>query len=289
MAKPWQQWMPFYIDRFRGSPDVQAMHPIARIGYLYMLASAWQTEDCTLQNDLLDLASISGLGDELWAQYSARILRKFETTEDGRLRNRVLFQEWSSAKRIFDARSEAAKQTTAKRSANGDRSGDRSGDRTVTEAKTDGDRAKTERSADTITGTLTGTETNTGTEKPSTLALTSVEVPAGGVFELPLPGIQGEWQVPQKLYEEMVQIYPDVGVMKQLARMRGHLVANPSKRKTHRGLPRFINSWLAREQDDSRQRGGNNNGGSNGKTGAEEHNGENFRRILGTQPARQDW
>lgn len=89
----------------------------------------------------------------------------------------------------------------------------------------------------------------------STLALTSAEVPAG-VFELPLPGDQGEWQVPQKIFNEWVILYPNVSVMAELAKMRGWLLTN--HRKTGKGLPRFINTWLAKEQDKSpRNTGGN--------------------------------
>ena len=34
--------------------------------------------------------------------------------------------------------------------------------------------------------------------------------------------------------------------------MAGWLDANPSKRKTKRGILRFVNGWLAREQDKGR-------------------------------------
>lgn len=164
MAERWQQWMPFHIDRFRGSPDVQAMHPVARIGYLYLLASAWQTDDCTISDDPLDLASASGLGDDLWAQYCPRILRKFEAAGTaGRLYNPVLLEEWSEAKRIFEARSAAARKTTETRSP--------SKKPTVTVDKVDGHRTvsarRPSRSADTITGTGTGTTTEPLKQKPS--------------------------------------------------------------------------------------------------------------------------
>jgi hypothetical protein len=142
MAEKWQQWMPFHIDRFRGSPDVQAMAPAARIGFLYLLACAWQTDDCSISADPLDLATMSGLGDEAWATYGPRILRKFVLI-DGRLRNEVLFEEWSEAKRVFDARSMAAKRTNSERSPRKKA--------TVTERSP-------LRSADTITGTETRTK-----------------------------------------------------------------------------------------------------------------------------------
>lgn len=123
MAEHWQQWMPFHIDRFRGSPEVQAMHPIARWGYLSLLSSQWQSEDCTLSSDPLDLASASGLGDELWSQYSARILRKFPPQENGeRLRNEVCYVEWQKAREKFESKRltpEEQEELRQKRSAAG--------------------------------------------------------------------------------------------------------------------------------------------------------------------------
>jgi hypothetical protein len=95
--------MPFHIDKFRGSPAVQAMHPAARIGYLYLLASMWQTDDCTVSSDPLDLAEMSGIGDDLWAQYGPRIMRNLRLLENGRLTNDVLRAEWDEAKRIYEA------------------------------------------------------------------------------------------------------------------------------------------------------------------------------------------
>jgi hypothetical protein len=111
MAQKWQQWMPFHINRFKASSAVQAMHPAARSGYWYLLSAAWESEDCALSPDPFDLAEKSGLGDELWAIYSIRILRNFITMPDGRLRNQVSFEEWCEAKRIFEARQESAKRT----------------------------------------------------------------------------------------------------------------------------------------------------------------------------------
>lgn len=114
MAERWQQWMPFHIDQFRGSPDVQAMNPAARCGYIYLLAATWQTEDCSLPDDDLDLAALSGLGDELWPVHAPRIRRKFEIVS-GRLTNAVLRREWLRAKAVFEKRSSGAEATNSKR------------------------------------------------------------------------------------------------------------------------------------------------------------------------------
>jgi uncharacterized protein YdaU (DUF1376 family) len=117
MPAKWQQWMPFKIDAFRSSPAVQAMHPAARAGYLYLLASAWQTDDCTLPSDALELAEISGLGDELWQIHGPRILRKFSPNgRPDRLQNPVLVEEWKAAKAVYDAGAARRAELSQKRS-----------------------------------------------------------------------------------------------------------------------------------------------------------------------------
>lgn len=45
------------------------------------------------------------------------------------------------------------------------------------------------------------------------------------------------------------KIYKAVDVHQELAAMESWLDANPTRRKTPKGIKRFINSWLARAQD----------------------------------------
>ena len=45
------------------------------------------------------------------------------------------------------------------------------------------------------------------------------------------------------------ELYPAVNVKSELSKIIGWLEANPAKRKTARGMLRFVNSWLSREQD----------------------------------------
>lgn len=52
---------------------------------------------------------------------------------------------------------------------------------------------------------------------------------------------------------EFAELYPAVDVLQAMRGMRGWLLTNPARRKTKRGIKRFVNSWLAREQD----KGGN--------------------------------
>lgn len=58
-----------------------------------------------------------------------------------------------------------------------------------------------------------------------------------------------EYPIYQSMIDEWVEIYPNVDVLQELRKMKGWANANPTKRKTKRGILRFINGWLSREQD----------------------------------------
>jgi len=49
--------------------------------------------------------------------------------------------------------------------------------------------------------------------------------------------------------EEWSLTYPAVDVVAELRKMRQWAIANPTKRKTRRGVMAFMNSWLAKQQD----------------------------------------
>ena len=48
---------------------------------------------------------------------------------------------------------------------------------------------------------------------------------------------------------EYSRLYPAVDIMQELRDMRGWLLANPTRRKTKRGVKAFIRTWLSKEQD----------------------------------------
>ena len=58
-----------------------------------------------------------------------------------------------------------------------------------------------------------------------------------------------EYPVYKKDIDEWQKLYPAVDVRQELNKMRGWCLANPSKRKTKRGVKKFINNWLSRQQD----------------------------------------
>lgn len=92
------------------------------------------------------------------------------------------------------------------------------------------------------------------------------------------------------VYDENIkgwqEIYPAVDIMQELWKMKGWLDSNSSRQKTRRGINRFINNWLSREQDKYHGNGGNKSGytGRNDTAydpreiyGEEWRNGEEFK------------
>ena len=77
-----------------------------------------------------------------------------------------------------------------------------------------------------------------------------------------------EYPISQELCQEWIGLYPVVDVHQQLRNMRGWLLSNTDRRKTRRGIKRFITGWLSREQDRGRNRAGYGAGNANGRAQA---------------------
>ncbi len=155
MAAKWQQWMPLYLNRLRGSLSVQAMSGDAFKGYIYLLMASWESEDCTIPSSDAELAVLSGLMSK-WKKNAPAICAKFQAvtvtvgdTVTERLQNTVLLEIWKDTKRIYDARSLSGHRTNQIRSPKQAKDGDRYGDHDAIPP--------------TRTGTVTETETKTGT------------------------------------------------------------------------------------------------------------------------------
>lgn len=48
---------------------------------------------------------------------------------------------------------------------------------------------------------------------------------------------------------DLKPLYPAVDVLGEVRKAKGWLVGNPTKRKTHRGMMRFLTYWLSKQQD----------------------------------------
>jgi len=58
-----------------------------------------------------------------------------------------------------------------------------------------------------------------------------------------------DWQPEDKDIIEWQKTYPAVDVFHELAKMESWLDANPARRKTPKGIKRFVNNWLSGAQD----------------------------------------
>ena len=62
------------------------------------------------------------------------------------------------------------------------------------------------------------------------------------------------YPISQSDIDEWQELYPAVNVIQELRKMKDWSNSNPQKRKTRKGIRRFISNWLCKEQDK-----GNNN------------------------------
>lgn len=99
------------------------------------------------------------------------------------------------------------------------------------------------------------------------------------VITLPL-NTGAEHPVPQAVVDEWKALYPAVDVEQQLRNIRGWLLSNPTRRKTQKGIRRFVTGWLAREQNRSGPARASPAAGSV-KSWQERESESNLRQFLG--------
>ena len=81
------------------------------------------------------------------------------------------------------------------------------------------------------------------------------ELPQVIVATLKLTGKIPTRNITEREVKEWQPLYPGVNVLAECGKMAGWCIGNPSKRKTARGVDRFIHSWLANAQDQPRSNG----------------------------------
>lgn len=260
MPAVWQKWMPLHIDKLWSSPEVQRMHGWAFKGYMSLITAQWQSDDCTITSSVENLAVISRLSDEQWAEHSPAILRKFPVEGDG-LRNGTCYEQWMEAKARYEEGQLAYEQLKAARSVAGKygaqvREGKRKQGLVTNQANVkqglstaEAELKQTPSKAE-AKSSFTYTETYTDTEKQVLLA----SHPSGDSAEIPfveLPTNRRNLHFP--VYEshilDWIALYPAVDARQQVRNMRGWLDGNPEHRKTLRGTPAFIHRWLSKAQD----------------------------------------
>lgn len=68
-----------------------------------------------------------------------------------------------------------------------------------------------------------------------------------------------EYLITDEYIEKMQQLFPKVNVKNECRKMSAWCLNNPSRRKTPRGITRFINSWLSSEEEKQEKKKTTNN------------------------------
>ena len=95
----------------------------------------------------------------------------------------------------------------------------------------------------------TDIETESELEQKKELLSAVPPEPAEEPFITLMLNDRSEYPFYEKDVIEYQELYPAVDVRQQFRTMKGWCKDNPTKRKTKRGIRKFVNSWLAREQD----------------------------------------
>jgi len=78
---------------------------------------------------------------------------------------------------------------------------------------------------------------------------------SNAVITIPLND-RTEYEVTDAYVKEWAELYPAVNIMQELRKMKGWCEGNPNKRKTRKGVLRFIHAWLSKAQDQGGSRYG---------------------------------
>ncbi len=78
---------------------------------------------------------------------------------------------------------------------------------------------------------------------------------SNAVITIPLND-RTEYEVTDANVKEWAELYPAVNIMQELRKMKGWCEGNPNKRKTRKGVLRFIHAWLSKAQDQGGSRYG---------------------------------
>lgn len=219
--------MPLWIGQYIA--DTGHLTTAEHGAYLLLIMHYWQKGG--LPDDDRKLASIARALPEQWAGMRATI---FEFFGPGWKHARI-DKELAEAEKKYRKRAEAG----------------RSGGHAKAQAAASNATAMPEQKAsNALPTTTTTTLKKEGANAPSS---PEPEKPAP-VAVIGLPTVsEGDFPIFESDIAEWAPAFPAVNVKQQLQAMRQWLLANQAKRKTKRGMRRFVVSWLDRKQ---------NNGGS---------------------------
>ncbi len=69
------------------------------------------------------------------------------------------------------------------------------------------------------------------------------------LLEFPCVGKEKSWKLTRAKLQQLQEAFPDLDALAECRKAKGWVEANPQRRKTSRGMMRFLFGWLSRAQD----------------------------------------
>jgi len=209
-------WMPLYVADYLA--DTGHLSTAEHGAYMLLIMHYWQNG--SLPEEERRIARIARMSQEEWADSRDTLADLF----DEGWKHKRIEAEMARAEDVSSKRKAAAEQRHSKRNSN---------------APANAEQLHAQ------------SQSQSHTEKVDATASTSPEPDKSApVAVIGLPTVsEGDYPVFEADIAEWFAAFPAVDVMQQLAAARSWLMANPKRRKTKRGMRRFIVSWLDRRQN----------------------------------------
>lgn len=212
--------MPLYVDDYLA--DTGHLTALEHGAYMLMIMHYWQKGGLPTEERMI--ARVARLNADQWAESRDVLAMLFE---DGWKHKRIE-EELAKASEIIGKRKAAATAMHARRNASAEQVQSTCNDTRVPPSPSPREE-----------------EVANATSSPEPAKAAPV-----GVIGLPTVS-DGDFQIFETDIAEWEPAFPAVNVRQQLASMRQWLIANPTKRKTRRGMRKFVVGWLDRKQNES--------------------------------------
>lgn len=222
--------------------DTQHLTPSQLGAYIRLLAHAVMCSDdfCSIPDDSPRQARITGVDYRNWRRIQGDVRRLFGDAVSGRCQQKRLMEDASAWAQHCEKQRlrRTAGQPPDYRGSTGTRpEHDHTRSREKSEVRS---QIETEDSTPPAQSHANGVAKARPASGPRPVA--------EGFASLPT-NTNGDWHATPDEIGAFANAYPGVELKATFNEMRAWLIANPTRRKTFNGMPRFVNSWLAREQN----------------------------------------
>lgn len=234
----------FYPKDFRADADVQAMTFDQRGRYIWALCASWDTESPGAATEDQWRRWMQYTVQE-WPDHRDAVLACFKVEGDTWLQERMIAERLRQFARYVQAQN-GAHIANAKRTHSA---------RTAPAQRTDSARTAPAPSSSSSVSSSIASSDKQEPEQPKTLALSlngsGPESPEFLTFPCVGKGPDA-YRITEAGVQRLAALFPGPDVRQSLRNALAWILANPAKRKTARGMDRFVTGWLTRDQESGR-------------------------------------